>query len=70
MLRLADDNPTLLKSDSRFRKDIAAMLSGAVDDAQQWKLTLEQAQRRDRALREQGWKHGARSAATSPSPEV
>jgi hypothetical protein len=45
------------------------MLAGRVEEAQHWKLTLEQAQRRDKALREQGARHGARSAAPSPCSE-
>jgi len=51
------DNP--LPSDSNYRKDILQLRAGNEDKAQEAKLELEELQRRDRKLREQG-KHKGR----------
>ncbi len=43
-----------LPSDSRFRKDLVHIQQGDVKGAQAWKEQLENAQRRDKKMREAG----------------
>lgn len=42
-----------LPSDCRYRKDIASLVEGDLEESQRWKVQLEEAQRRDRKLRQQ-----------------
>jgi hypothetical protein len=41
-----------LPSDSRFREDLALVKAGNIKAAQEWKEKLENAQRKDKKLRE------------------
>jgi hypothetical protein len=47
-----------LPSDSRFREDLRALKDGKLEGAAEWKTKLEEKQRRDKKLRQNG-KHGS-----------
>jgi len=57
------DNP--LPSDSRFRMDLVELQRGNIDSAQEWKTKLENKQRREKALREDGRKARGEHVGTS-----
>eukprot|EP01089_Gocevia_fonbrunei_P013473 TRINITY_DN3463_c0_g1_i1.p1 TRINITY_DN3463_c0_g1~~TRINITY_DN3463_c0_g1_i1.p1 ORF type:complete len:406 (-),score=109.39 TRINITY_DN3463_c0_g1_i1:15-1232(-) len=62
------DDP--LPSDCRYRQDLDELLKGNIDSAQEWKVKLENKQRKEKALRAEGEQMRAELKAMDEKPNI